>query len=363
MKQTQRRTASAAARHTAHRCAPGSKRILPFRDFPPLSLRLGRTSFYALADPPFSIENLPSIWELDAKVDWVVQGLIPERAITLLTGEAGHGKSWLALALAGNVAHGQPFLGLPTVQRDALIVDRENSLAIYRERMDVLRVTKTPRLHVWGMWNEKEPDGPDSAYLVHFAKEHECPLIVFDSLIAFHPGCEQDSAETRRYMHGFRKLAALGATVIVIHHTGKGENTKLYRGSSDIPAAGDMAYLLKKNGSTRDSLAIESLDLIPFRARTGNPQPIKIRFVDGQFVSKGNLSLSIVQDIVRNNPDKSQTEIINLATTTGKLSQQQARAALKKGEDDGVFDMNPGAHNAKRYRVRDSEAQYGASAD
>ena len=59
-------------------------------------------------------------------------------------------------------------------------------------------------------------------------------VIIFDSLVAFHPGSEQDSKRDWKYMDGFRSLASAGATVIVIHHSGKSEGSKEYRGSSDI---------------------------------------------------------------------------------------------------------------------------------
>lgn len=347
--------------------AARKRRILPFSDFPPpwmaRGLRTARVpQFLCSADSnPFTLATLPSIWELDAEVEWLVKDLIPESAVTLLSGETGHGKSWLALSLACSVAHGQDFLGLQTSQRDALIVDKENSAAIYRQRLEVLHVAPTPRMYVWGLWNERQPEGPSFSLVVNFVKEHDHPLIVFDSLIAFHPGSEQDSAETRRYMDGFRQLAALGATVLVIHHTGKGENTKQYRGSSDILASVDMAYLVSKRTASSDSLKITSLALKPFKTRTGEPEPIKIEFVEGQFMPQGNQSLSIVAGILQKNPRSNQSAVVKYAA--GKLSQNQVRAALDKGERDGLFQVSKGAYNAKLYSLRDAKPQCGASAD
>lgn len=54
----------------------------------------------------------------------------------------------------------------------------------------------------------------------------------------------------RRPVHSlscFRNLAAAGATVLIIHHTGKGDGTKEYRGSSDIVAAVDAAFVVERS--------------------------------------------------------------------------------------------------------------------
>src|SRR5439155_6898238 len=67
--------------------------------------------------PKFSIADIPSVWGYQAHVTWLVENLIPEGCITLLSGDSGVGKSTLRLALAGAVAHGTAFLGLPTSHR------------------------------------------------------------------------------------------------------------------------------------------------------------------------------------------------------------------------------------------------------
>ena len=60
------------------------------------------------------------------------------------------------------------------------------------------------------------------------------PLIVVDSVIAFHPGAENDANETRQYMSQYRRLTAMGATPVLLHHVGKSETAKDYRGSSEV---------------------------------------------------------------------------------------------------------------------------------
>jgi len=91
------------------------------------------------------------------------------------------------------------------------------------------------------------------------------PLLIWDSLIDFHDGDEQSAKETRRFMKHFRALANAGATVIILHHTGKTETSQDYRGSSDIKAAVDTAYRLETEFSL--DKGIHRLTLRNFKGR------------------------------------------------------------------------------------------------
>ena len=64
--------------------------------------------------PPEKITNiaqLPSIWTLDSRIEWLIEDLIPLGGITLIAAESGAGKTYLAYAIAGTVARGEPFAG------------------------------------------------------------------------------------------------------------------------------------------------------------------------------------------------------------------------------------------------------------
>jgi len=276
------------------------------------------------SEAPFSIKNLPRVSDLTVEMEWLVDDFIPLESVVILTGESGCGKSTLTLALANAVAHGERFLGRASKQRHVLIVDRENGPRVYRERFDRLQIHENEYMHVWGQWNEAQPGGPETKEIESFAKE-EHPLIIFDSLVAFHEGSEQDAGETRDCMNGFRNLASLGATVIVIHHTGKGENTKEYRGSSDIKASVDVAYLLKSD----DPTVLRFLELSCFKSREGVLEPVKIEVSEGgQFISVHDSQCEVVERAMREHPRSNTRQIEEFAN---QIPQKKVQSILNLG--------------------------------
>src|SRR5262245_30880164 len=186
--------------------------------------------------PVFHVRSIPSVWSFEAgEIEWVLEALVAAGTVNLLTGDSGIGKSTFALALAGAIAHGKPFLGRPTKRCPVLYVDRENPLPITKERLLRLRIEETHDLIIWGTWNDPWPEGPVSPAILEFVKT-ERPMLLYDALIGFNKGDEQNATEMRRHMEGYRQLAALGATILILHNTGKSETAKWFRGSSDIKA-------------------------------------------------------------------------------------------------------------------------------
>ena len=302
----------------------------------------------------FRIEDIPSVWTCEASVTWLIDNLIPEAAVTLLCGESGTGKSTLALALAGDVAHGKPFLGRSTIQRPVLYVDRENPLSVVRERLHRLGIVETAALTVWGLWNDPAPDGPRAASIIRFAAAHR-PLIIFDSLIGFHPGSEQDASETRRHMQAYIALAAAGAGVIVLHHTGKADTAKQYRGSSDIKAAVDLAYVLES--LSEPDAGIRSLRLKTFKNRLTLPETFRVEYRDGGFVlsdQHAETNREIVERIIGQHAGASKGEIETLASAAG-VPQKRTRALLDEGARAGWLIPEVGARGRLSYRLAEVE--------
>lgn len=228
------------------------------------------------------IAQLPSIWDLEDEIEWLIENMIAARSITLLSADSGTGKTWLAYAIAGAVASGTEFIGQRVTKCPVLYLDGENPPAIPRRNLRELGIKRTQDLQVWGGWVKwdgklEPPPGPDDPRIMQYV-DREPPLLIWDSLVEFHPGDEQSATETRSFMSKFRHLANRRATVLLLHHTGKGENTKQYRGSSDIKAAVDTAYVLtgKPQGGK-----LHRLTMTNFKSRMAAGQNFELEFKEG----------------------------------------------------------------------------------
>jgi len=299
----------------------------------------------------FSFNNLTDPHDLEVTQEWVVDDFLPEGSLTMLSGESGSGKSTITLLLASAVAEGKPFLGHPTKQKKVIIIDRENGGGIYKERFGRLRVGKHENITYWGGWEPVEPQGPEFEPYLQIAKEHQ-PLMIFDSFIAFlGENSEQDASEVRRYTNDFRKLAQAGATVVFIHHTGKADSTKQYRGSSDIKASIDMGWLL----TAKDRL--QGARLTNIKAREGVVENIQffledanLIVVDEKYIKQDDPDFLAVHEAVLLHPGSNQSQIIELVP---HIPATRVRKILLLGADVvKTLRVTKGLNNASFYTAK-----------
>jgi hypothetical protein len=278
--------------------------------------------------------------------------MIAEGTVNLISSDSGVGKTFLALALAGAVATGRDFLDKHTTQRPVLYLDGENPLFVVRDRLALLGIPRTPNLHIWGRWEVEEPPGPGDKRIEEWVKINQ-PLLIWDSLIAFHDGEEQSSTETRRFMQFFRHLADLGATVVILHHTGKADSSQQYRGSSDIKAAVDMAFKLEP--VTKNPTKLDRLSLTAFKTRFSSFDGIGVQFTTGKGFSRCDVvkapeppdPLEIVKRIVAATPGLNQSQIVALAN--GQVGKNHVADLLLSP----CFTFERGRGNEHLYRLKE----------
>jgi hypothetical protein len=272
---------------------------------------------------------MPSIWGYEDTTVYLVEDLIADGAVTMWTGESGDGKSTLAQALAAAVAQGYPFLGRAVIQRPVLYMDRENPIATVKDRLSRLGIPEIhDKLKIWGMWwKDHYPPGPGMAPIVAYARRRK-PLIIWDSLVAF-AGCEENSAtDMRAHMSLYRALAALGATILIIHHRSeKGEAD--YRGSSDIRAVIDAGWRLLRDDGSSAADALGKLVLKPYKTRTGPGKAVRIEYKDGAFLPVDGPvrpPKDIALDLVTAYPGSTQTGLISHGKREGVAQHQMVKA-------------------------------------
>jgi hypothetical protein len=298
-----------------------------------------------------SVQDIRPVHEYgDAKIQKVLDGLLYEGTVNVLTGDAGTGKSTLALAIAAAVASGSVFAGRMTSRRPVLVVDRENTLPITIERLNRLGIQDGNGLLIWGGWCPTEPAGPERPEILSWIRTCEPkPLIIFDSLIAFFGGqSENDSAEIRRYMHGFRRLAHAGCTILGLHHSGKGEGTKDYRGSSDIKAAIDSGLHLSNYGEGR----LDRLRVRPWKSRFSVASEIILFYSDGQFTAiEAPPTRTLTErfiELLKAHPGTNMREFERLAAEKD-LSRDGARRFLNEGVNANTISRAKGDHNTRKH--------------
>jgi hypothetical protein len=295
------------------------------------------------------IEDLPSIASWAAqRVEYANEGLIVRNGLNLVTGKAGAGKSMFATALMAACAKGESFLGRKTERLKVLLLDRENPAGVVAERFELFGMPNNG-VYAWGSWLPDEPPMPDSNLVLDFGRRNAA-LVVIDTLIRFHGGEESSASDTAAFMARCRKLAATGAAVVLLHHTGKSPTSSDYRGSSDIAGAVDTAYALE---ATEGAKGLDSLKLRCFKFRVGEaPEPLHLKLDDGRFAITSDPSadahktkFAAAIEIVRNEPGISTARLIEGIRRTGagrNEAERIIRAAVEAGDIRKVSDDRGG---------------------
>jgi hypothetical protein len=288
-----------------------------------------------------SVTDLPLVRDYaTARIKYIREPELPAAALVALTGDSSSGKSSLATAYARDS-------GVPV-----LILDRENPISVIADRFERLNVIEGPRLRIWGGWLPEDAPLPDAPVVASWVRSCEPkPLIVVDSLSAFGVEDENDASQMRRFLHRCRHLADLGATVIVLHHVGKSETAREYRGSSDFKAAVDMAFHVSNFG---DGGRLDKLVLRCFKSRFGFAGELVYRYAGGQFVRGASAEARETVNerltaVLRVHPGISSRQFDDAVKESG-IPRTPAREWLTNGVLlSGAIERRRGARNTWRY--------------
>lgn len=292
------------------------------------------------------IEHLPPLEQVNgADIKWLIDDIIAEGALHMLTSESGAGKSTLIASAGYAVSLGSKFLSRATSRHPVLLLDAENPLPAVQERFRRLGIKTHDDFRVWGQWVGEDPPSAGGAIVLEWvARCDPKPVIIVDSVIAFHPGEENNANETRRYMAQYRNLTALGATVILLHHTGKSENSQEYRGSSDYKASIDIGYKLTNS----DTATLSKLELTAFKQRFSVSPVLHLRYDDGIFsIDESEVRKTANEqlgDLLKENPGITKAQFELLAAKR-RLGRNCARAFLKRCVKNRTIRVERGENN------------------
>lgn len=313
----------------------------------------------------FPLKSGRELRDLNIKVEWLIEGLIPRLAVVLLYGRGGIGKTTLIMMLANAIDKGLAIFGMTTVKTQVIVVDFENSLAVLSERA---KRTDVDGVLFWDSGqNPPSLDKADWTAYQELLNEYPGAVFVFDTLRSSHSGDENSSEVMTNIMRRMRQLRDAGATVILLHHTPKG-NDRQFKGSGAIFDLCDQTlalYQTAKTGSEQEANDDDDDQDKVYRFGTGKktrykPHRIFLTFDTEQELfamarNPGDEALQALNKIIIKIDKKGiarQTEVVRVAIEDGGYDyggEKKIRALLKKGIDR-FWTVEKGLHNATIYK-------------
>jgi RecA-family ATPase len=139
------------------------------------------------------------------------------------------------------------------------------------------------------------------------------PVLVFDTFATFSAGDENDNALVAATFKHFRHLTSLGATVLVIHHTGKNAESNS-RGASAMEGAVDAG--LKVVGTIEEG-KLTRIEVQTFKTRIGDGKVIVYGMRDGVPSRETATITDVLYDLVKRNPGLTKEKFEEVAKEAG----------------------------------------------
>ena len=176
---------------------------------------------------------------------WLVEGIVPHGAVTMLNGDGGVGKSLLTMQLATCCAIGRDFLGIKTGAVKVLAVFCEDDAdELHRRQADINRhygidfgdlenlrmISRVGRDNLLMVFPQKSDTGTPTAFYQQIAKaarDFGAQLIIVDTIADAFGGNENFRGQVRLFVNTLRRLAldGDGAVVVTAHPSNAGLQT------------------------------------------------------------------------------------------------------------------------------------------
>lgn len=212
---------------------------------------------------------------------FIIDRLVPEKAITAITADSGKGKSLFMLFLAKHIATGENLFDEFNVkQKNVLIIDQEMNEDLIVERYKNLISAEIPIDYMYEQsWDIMESNSFN--WLKERIIQKKYGVIIFDTLTTIH-GLDENKSDQMRLVN--QKLLELiketSTTIIYLHHNrklAKGEfhNQSSARGSTEIVAKVSSLILLDSKREFDDAgNTITTITLKQEKSRRAESLPI-----------------------------------------------------------------------------------------
>lgn len=233
--------------------------------------------------PRFKILTAKDAFLPRPELQWTLKDMILENSLSMIVGDAGTGKTYIALHIALSIALGLPWLSREVIQGPILIIDEESGehrLSIRLKKiMHGMNGGEDTPLYYMSYQNMDLKNGLDTLEMEKFINEKEIKFVVIDALMEVSQGVDENSAkEMLPVLHALNQIKERSkVTFFVIHHASKsGDN---YRGTTAIKGAVDSMFIVTKT-KNNETIKIESIKI-----RDGEPISFKadLKFSDPAF--------------------------------------------------------------------------------
>ena len=191
-------------------------------------------------------------------IEWTIEGVMESGALSLLFGDPGSYKSFLALDWALTIATGSQWNGRKVKQGPVFIFIGEGHNGYGRRAKAWMKrtgrylsdspvfISDTPVQ----LLDQKSAEAAAKA-INALQEKHGLPaLVMFDTLARnFGPGDENSTADMTRFIATLDSFIDKDITRLLVHHTGHGDKQR-GRGSSALKAALDAEYHLERTGDS-----------------------------------------------------------------------------------------------------------------
>ena len=263
-------------------------------------------------------------------VPWLVDGIVARGCLTVLHGDGGIGKSFLALQLCVAAMSGGRFLDRDTKRCRVLYVDAENGVGEAHRRLHLLGAEEGIAdlfEYVVADAHDLIKNSDDLEDMVRICKPD---LIVVDSLASVWSIQEIDATEMTRALMVLTRIAnRYNAGVIALHHDKK--DGSIYRGSSAVQAACQIRFHLRRH-SADDGDDASKLVLQRKKNRMG-PQDLNIYLQINP--SADRLEVSVVPKHVSALQDLLGQQILELVSDGVVRNNREIAEALDRSGTDG----------------------------
>lgn len=202
--------------------------------------------------------DIVALWAAGAaEPDYLVPGLIARSTVSILSGDTGAGKTWVALALTHAIASGSDWLGHPVPRGKTVYIDEENPCAVPLARLRALGLTDedAQAIRFYSRTGAAVGDaGATDARLTAILDDAPADLVVIDTATAATAVDDlNDNSQVAALYSRLRAIAErFGCAVVVLHH-----DRKMQPGESRVPAGQSMMGARQWAGQSDTHLAVK----------------------------------------------------------------------------------------------------------